>query len=200
MTSSSSTKGNSLKKQRRVKAPTSSVMSWRHYVVFRLKNHRLIKRVKPDDVVRFAGLLALQGPPETLGNFDTFYALTGLLLHEDRINRFRAAMAELPPDLAALTRVASCCRAWTRATGRSLASEKTVRVDQVVKVMVQVPAPEPYVRHLHGKGFVALGTMFHPNTLTRTRSELRGVFFGAEGEDGYWAQTQDQLRIVQDDQ
>ena len=58
--------------------------------------------------------------------------------------------------------------------------------------MLAIPAPDPYIQHLHSKGLTNLALMFHPNTLERRKkdSAVRGVFSG--GGD-YWEQASDQI-------
>jgi hypothetical protein len=71
----------------------------------------------------------------------------------------------------------------------------------VLDVMLQVPDAEAYVRHLAGRGFTALGAMFHPNVLARAKKDpaLRGAFAAYGTGAAYWERTKDQLHVITDD-
>ncbi len=109
-----------------------------------------------------------------------------------KITRLKETLEALPPDAEALSHVASTMALWRRVTGREMTRSERFRPDTVVRAMLAVPTPEPYIKHLHDKGLSALALMFHPNTLEARRGDaaLRGVF-GGGGE--YFEDTLDQL-------
>ncbi len=116
-----------------------------------------------------------------------------------KIVGLRKALDALPPDAQSLNQIATSMRMWRHITQRSVDKGERFRADTVIAAMLEVPAPEPYIRHLHGRGLSSLAVMFHPNTL-KARSKdaaLRGVFTGSKD---YWARTVEQLadQVVKD--
>lgn len=116
-----------------------------------------------------------------------------------KIVGLRDALKALPPDARSLNQVAASMKMWRHITQRSVDKGERFHVDTVITAMLEVPAPEPYIRHLHGRGLSSLAVMFHPNTL-KARSKdaaLRGVFGGTKD---YWARTAAQLatQVVKD--
>lgn len=147
------------------------------------------------DLLYLAALLTIVGPPEDPETVSIFWALKGLLLPAHRVNRLGLALRLIPPQKEEILRLAAAVNAYARITGRSPATDK-VRADQVVTALLEIPAPEGYIRHLHNAGLSHMGAMFHPNTLKRAKKELRGIFSGTGGKDGYWERTEAQLRII----
>lgn len=109
--------------------------------------------------------------------------------------RLKNLIEKLPPDTDALRRVVTAIRCWRRIVGAS-APAGHYRADNVVDVILQIPDIEPYVQHLYDRGFTHLGTVFHPNVLTRAKKEgaLRGVFAGS---NKHWERIRDQLKVVE---
>lgn len=154
-----------------------------------------------------AKMLAEVGPPGSLKAQDVFTQIKTLLLTPINISTvgrrgecryirilpcFKDAVDKIP-NTDALLHIANALRCWRKITG--LEQSKISRPDQVISVILQVPTPEPYVRHLNARGLPNLQAMFHPNTLARARNEaaLRGVF---RGSNDYWTRTTSQLNIV----
>ncbi len=106
------------------------------------------------------------------------------------------AVVALLPGRESLVHVARAVERWREITGRDPRSER-FRPDTVISTMLQVPTPEPYVRHLHSKGWSSLAQMWHPNTLEAAKKDphLRGTFGGTPD---YWARTQNDLVIVRE--
>ena len=109
-----------------------------------------------------------------------------------KIMHLRKALDKLPPSAKALQHVAESMQLWRRITGRDIGSGEHFRPDTVIESMLEVPAPEAYIHHLHSKGLSNLALMFHPNTLEKRKSDpaVRGVFGGSTE---YWKQTTEQL-------
>lgn len=141
-----------------------------------------------------AGFLALTGLPGDDDTRKVFYALKGLLLQPRRLPRLSQSLQALPADRKKLLHLAEVCRAYGELVGGL--STGNVRVDRVIGVMLEIPDGWAYVRKLKEAGFYHLGGIFHPNTLKRARREMRGLFSGTEGEEGYWHRTSETLNII----
>ncbi|KKK42766.1 hypothetical protein LCGC14_3169520, partial [marine sediment metagenome] len=116
-----------------------------------------------------------------------------------RISHLREALKSLGPTPQALLHVAAAMKAWRRITGREVNRGERFRADTVVASMLAVPAPAPYIQHLHTKGLSNLALMFHPNTLEHRKKDaaIRGIF---SGSGDYMQRTADQLsaQIIKD--
>lgn len=173
--------------------------------------HRMHAQVAEETIVMLASRLAEVGPPESAAAREVFDQIQGLLLkplftrrkHGLRNTRttvtiphLQDALDKLPPNTAALRQIASTMRCWRSVTQRDTANDK-FRSDHVVDTILQIPTPEPYIRHLLARGLPHLAAMFHPNTLARAKKEptLRGVFAGSAT---YMERTASQLNIVTD--
>lgn len=169
---------------------------------------RVHVKVAARDLTALADLLTEVGTPDDAAAQDVYRQVTALLLTPVRIRtrdargrprtqltipHLKDAVAKLPPRAGALAHVASALRCWRAVMGRQ--DPGRFNAEQVIEVMLQVPAPEPYVAHLKARGFDFLGAMFHPNTLARARKDgaLRGIF---QGSPEYWAATLGQLHVV----
>lgn len=176
-----------------------------------LRRHltRVRVRVAEATLVELAGLLAEVGAPESSAGRDVFDQVRSLLLTPMRRTSRSAAgrtvtvvtlpylketIAKLPPRTGALTQIAAALRCYRTITRRDPTTDR-FRPDRVVEVMLQLPTPEPYIRHLLDRGLPHLAAMFHPNTLARAKREtaLRGLFAGT---NDYWTDTSQQLNVI----
>lgn len=104
------------------------------------------------------------------------------------------ALAKLTPG--SFQRIITALRYWRNTTNGDL-SRARFRPDNIVEAILTLPAPEPYIRHMHAQGLSSFALIFHPNTIERARKDtaLRGLF---SGSTEYWTETADQLNIVTD--
>lgn len=178
-----------------------------------IRRHLAHVRARVADVlvVQLAARLAEIGAPTERNAQSVFEQVQALLLRPvwtrkayvggrtrsfARLPNLKEALEKLPPNTKALQRVADTLLCWRRITNREPNVDR-YRVDRVIEVMLQIPAPEPYITHLFARGHPHLAFMFHPNTLLRAKKEtaLRGVFAGSTD---YWDHTQSQLHVVTD--
>lgn len=179
-----------------------------------LRRHltRVHLKVSEANLQLLAERLAEVGPPDTKEAQDVFEQVRILLLtpHFSRVQSARGrtttvrtlphlkeALSKLPPTTKALARVAATLRMWRNITQRDPSADR-FRADRVIEVMLQLPpGAEAYIQHLHAREFSHLSSMFHPNTLERSKKDtaLRGLFAGSTE---YWNQSEDQLNIVTD--
>jgi hypothetical protein len=188
--------------------PPGGAGAWLGYVRAHLR--RVHATAGEADLRAVAEAMAEVGPPDDPAARDAFAQVRTLLLTpvvtrtRDKAGRARrvavihglhAALALLPPRSGRLAAVVAAMRCWRAITKR--ADPGHFKPAQVLDVMLQVPDAEAYVRHLAGRGFEALGVVFHPNVLARAKVDpaLRGMF-GTGG--AYWARTKDQLVIVKE--
>lgn len=188
---------------------SSSVGEWLGF----LRRH--LKRAGVDlarrDEIDLAERLTTLGPPSSAEARAAFDYIRELLLTPrynrraggrvtQKVTRLRETLALLPPDPQALAHVVAAMRAWRQITGRAVERATRFRPDTVVATMLEIPAPEAYIRHLHAKGLTELAMIFHPNTLARHKGDasLRGLFGGSAE---YWERTAAQLaaQVVSDD-
>jgi hypothetical protein len=189
-----------MKMKRVPKRPTPSVRKWVKNLRMALKA-RYIKPPSDAHVLKLAAFCTLVGQP---GNDDAdavYWALLALFAHRRRRNRWAKAISEIPPDREKLLRLKRCVDAYRKhieeRTGVSF-SNSNFKLDKVVKVMLEIPRPETYVRVCGEQGLYQVSAVFHPNTLRYKRKELRGVFgYGGEGEDDdYLNEVMDKLDVV----
>ena len=180
-----------------------------------LRKHLMRVRVQiRDSTLRdLARRLGEVGPPEDPQAIATYDQIRVLLLTPQRhlkrdghtiqkITRLKEALALLPKDdPQKLHHVAETMRLWRRITGRTVGAREKFRADTVVASMLEVPTPEPYIKHLHSMGLSNLALMFHPNTIERRKSDaaVRGVF---SGSSDYMQHTAAQLdaQIITDEE
>jgi len=95
-----------------------------------------------------------------------------------------------------LAKVLHAATVWQKTTNRRF-EDDLYKTDRVLEVMLQVPDPEPYVRHLKSRGLEHLAAVFHPNTLARAKTEagLRGVF---NKTNEYWNEAKDHITVVEE--
>lgn len=114
-----------------------------------------------------------------------------------RFHRMREALDLLRAEPDGLIRIGAAMLCWRTVVlnGGVPPREMRWRPDAVIKSMLQVPNPEPYVRHCAAKGLQALGVMWHPNVVARAKRDasLRGVF---NGGSAYWDRTKSQLKVI----
>jgi hypothetical protein len=160
-------------------------------------------RVADVTIEKLAVLLAEVGPPGAFESTAVYDQVQLLLLKPSwsrnkiaSLPHLKAALELLPPKTGALQRVADTVRAYRNITHRNLNTDN-FHADRVVEVLLQIPTPEPYIRHLNSRGLTHLAAMFHPNTLERAKKDptLRGLFAGS---NEYWDRTTSQLNIVSD--
>lgn len=175
-----------------------------------LRHYLRRSRIKVDNnsIEQLAALLAEEGSPDEVAAREVFEEVQQLLLKPTwsgnhrhlsatySLPHLKEALTKLPLNTGALTRVATTVRAWRTITNRKLNTEN-FRSERVIEIMLQIPSPEPYIRHLNARGLPHLAAMFHPNTLERAKKEptLRGLFAGS---NTYWDNTASQLNIISD--
>lgn len=183
-----------------------AVAAWTGYVRAHLRREGL--RLAERDVLALAAHLAEVGPPTDAPARAVWEQVRVVLLTplvkrgtDGRSVRtlagVRAALAKLPPNGGAMTRVAAAMQCWRRVAGRTAALGR-YRPDRVVETMLQVPDPEPYVQQLNAQGVHQLARVWHPDTLARARRDpkLHGVFAGT---GDYWDQIGGQLDVARDE-
>lgn len=182
------------------KKPVGSVREWITKLKFRRQGSYGRKAIQDDQVYLLAGLLALCGPPGDREAQIIFRNLSDFLFHMRRPTtaRIGEALKAIPPDPEKIRRVARALQTWRDITGMDMTRQK-YRAPEVIMVTLEIPDPVPYVRHLKDRGLTALNAVYHPNTLRRAKRELRGLFSGTDGTDGYWDRTRDQLDIISDE-
>lgn len=160
-------------------------------------------RVADSVIEQLATLLAEVGPPGSFEGSEVFEQVQQLLLKPSwtrnkiaSLPHLKAALALLAVTTGSLQRVADTVRAYRSITNRSLVLDN-FHADRVIEIILQIPTPEPYIRHLNSRGLTHFAAMFHPNTLERARKDptLRGLFAGS---NEYWDRTTSQLNIVSD--
>lgn len=158
------------------------------------------------DLEAVAALLVETGPPDDPHALELFEQVKALLLTPMRVRAgngkeymrlvgLRDALALLAPRSGSLAAVAAIFRCWRNVMGRQ--DPGRFRPDRVIEVMLQVPEPEAYLKHMKARGLEPLGVAFHQNVLARAKKEpaLRGLFGGSTD---YMKQTADQLNVVTD--
>lgn len=170
-----------------------------------LRKHlvRVRVRVRVAELRALATRLAAVGPTADPDAVAVYEQIRVLLLtprrHKRRnghtvmkITHLREALEALGPTPQALIHVAAAMKAWRHITEREVSRGERFRADTVITSMLAVPAPTPYIQHLHAKGLSNLALMFHPNTLERRKKDaaLRGIF---SGSGDYMQRTADQL-------
>lgn len=171
---------------------------WEHYIRTAVQLSARGRRGPRDaDVQTLATALAEGWTPGSPVGEQAWRAVQALFLlpWEVRAKDFGAAVAVLTTKEKALARVLLAVTTWQKVTGRALGVDR-YHAGRVVEVMLAVPDPEPYVRHLKSRGLEHLAAVFHPNTLARALKEpaLRGTFAGGSA---YWDDTAHQLTIVE---
>lgn len=172
--------------------PAPPVVEWKQKLGYLRSQIQL--KIKDEELTLLCGFMAIVGLPGEEDSRRFFYAIKGLLLQQGRESRLPKVLRLLPPDRKKLLRFADVAKAYGDIVGPL--SDGKIQVDRVVKVMLEIPDGRPYIQRLYNTGFYHLGAIFHPNTLERARRDMRGLFSGSEGEDGYWERTSDQLNIV----
>lgn len=177
--------------------------AWLGYLKRHVTHERLT--VAQCDLAKLALLLEEVGPPNDCDALQVFAHIRTLMLTPQRYATRRGARRAIPklqqtlqhlrPNTQALVRIAKAMTCWQTVTGRNVMAERFSPA-RVVEVILQVPAPAPYIQHLQERGFSHFGAVFHPNTLARAQTEasLRGVF-GGSGD--YWEQTRGQLQVIE---
>lgn len=182
----------------------SPAAAWLGFIVRHLKRmHCTAPRL---DLEAVAALLVETGPPDDPAALELFEQVKTLLLTPMRVRAgngkeyqrlvgLRDALAQLAPKSGSLAMVAAALRCWRNVMGRT--NPGHFRPDRVIEVMLQVPEPEVYLKHMKERGLEPLGVAFHPNVLARAKKEpsLRGLFGGSSD---YWKRTADQLNVVTD--
>lgn len=178
--------------------------AWLGFIVRHLKRkHCTAPR---QDLEAVAALLVETGPPDDPAALELFEQVKSLLLTPMRVRAgngkeyqrlvgLRDALAQLAPRSGSLAAVAAIYRCWRNVMGRQ--DPGHFRPDRVIEVMLQVPEPEAYLKHMKARGLEPLGVAFHPNVLARAKKEpaLRGLFGGSTD---YMKHTADQLNVVTD--
>lgn len=108
------------------------------------------------------------------------------------------ALALMRTEREGLRRVVEAMTVWRRLAGLEARLGST-RPDRIVSVILQIPDPETYVRHLVGRGLTTMSAVFSPGTLDRAKKEsaLRGMW---SGSSDYWKRTSNQLNVITDDE
>lgn len=190
--------------------PDPCVRAWVYQLRMYLRHHHMT--IAAPTLTLLAERLAELGLPETAEASAAFQELQSFLLRPQyqavaakhagtrrvaTLPHLKDAISKLPAQQAALSRIAHVLRLYKLITQRDIALDR-YRVDRVTETMLQIPQPEPYIRHLHSRSLSHLAAMFHPNTLERAKRDtaLRGVF--SSGSSTYWDRTSSQINVVTD--
>ncbi len=177
-------------------------------VVIRMHLSHIHARLHDKLIIQMAQRLGEVGMPNSYEGKQVFDEIKFLLLRPLRESRrsvtghcrtistfphLKDALEKIP-NAQALQQVALAIRAW-RNLASSDPSTQRFRPDRVIDTILQIPEPDPYIRHLKARGLHALAAIFHPNTLERAKKDpaLRGLF---SGSSDYWNATASQLNVI----
>lgn len=181
---------------RKPKRPAGTVSEW---LVFLRRAARADHIRAPDNhLVRLAGLLAIVGGPDVERARDHFHAIRGLFFRQARVPRWGKAAGSIPADPAmGLERITACAREYGKVTDVSRLFRGKIRLDQVVRVMVQIGDAEAYMWHAARSDFLNPHALFHPNTLAAARRRVRGALGTLSRDAGeHGAQIEAEVRTV----
>lgn len=184
---------------RKAKKPTPPVRKWRDRLIGAFRTRHL-KPPPKSTLLRLAGLLTLVGERTDDEAAETYWAFVALFAHRKRQARWSKAVDNIPPEREKILRIKDCVKAYNehimRLLGGKEIAQSRFKLDRVIKVMVQIPDADEYVKALSRQGFDNVGGVFHPNTLENMRERYRGMFgYDGSGDGGGGRETMRDLRV-----
>jgi len=180
-----------MKSKRIAKKGSPAVKKWVAMLMLAKKKDRLVAKLKKEEIYHLAGVICCL--PSGEKRDQAYTTLRGFLLSSRaRIPRLPAALEFLSSEPARIWEIIEALNYFSAVTGASI-RDGNLKPDLIIRTMLQVPDHKMYIDHLFQRGFSSLGGIYHPNTLKRTKTELRGLF-GGSGE--YLANPQDDLNII----
>lgn len=147
-----------------------------------------------DVLYKLAGLITTIGTYETKEGQDAYWAVLALFTGRIRQPRWVNATQVLCENAERFDRVVQSVHAYQKWTGRSPSNEN-FRLDKVLRVMLDIPAPKVYVESFAQEGW-KVGQIFHRGTFNSKKKRLRGMVSYSEGE-GHGEQVRKKVRIVE---
>lgn len=182
--------------------------AWHGVIARRLVQQHLRGVAGAKLVARYASLVALVGPTTDQAAIRVFNLTWPIFFHvrhvsgSARLPGLRAALEAVSDDPAALARVADGVAAWQEiAGGNAIISRERFAPDRVIATILRAKDPRGYVQLIrqHEPDVKFLAALWHPDRYDRyeKRPDARGLL---RGGPAYWAQTNDQLSVITDEE
>ena len=182
---------------RRAKKAPPQVRDWVRPITAACRRARITVRVP--SLTRLAALLTLIGAPDDPTACRVYYALRLLFMNKARISRWDSALDIIPAERSALVRIADCVSAYAVYADVNRLARARFRLDDVVRVMLQIPHPRAYIRAAARSKFLEPRALFHKNSLNVARKRQRGAQGPLhEMTDRHKEQLRKRVKVVED--
>ncbi len=162
------------------------VRGWSSYI-YRMFEIKRCAKPSGDTILLLAGMCAYLGPTGDADTQKSYYALMSLFVNPMQRSRITKAVGVLAKDIENLYRVIDCIHAYNKYilpnNGRAFDKGK-YKLDFVIKVMLQIPDADAYVKSLVQSPLRTPSAIFHARTLENAKRRLKGVFgYDTEGHE-----------------